>query len=238
MTSRENKQSAQSEPLRFRVSLWPSPATPGVSMTMGPETGSFGTPPGETSIWCRAPISKRARTSCECEGGGGSNNCRHWSLKSSHSRWARRGPKSGGRAEWDPHLSGSCRLTGDSRQRPTIFRMDPAVGVGLLGAGTVGGTVIRRLVNDREAIAAKTGLVLEVRRVAVQDLTKQRDFDLGEGVLTGDPQEVVDDPSVQLVVEPIAVVDEFGEPLRETPDGESAIGAVSGPEPSGEREQG
>lgn len=79
--------------------------------------------------------------------------------------------------------------------------MDPAVGVGLLGAGTVGGTVIRRLVNDREAIAAKTGLVLDVRRVAVRDLTKQRGFDLPEGVLTGDPQAVVEDPSVQLVVE-------------------------------------
>lgn len=75
------------------------------------------------------------------------------------------------------------------------------MGVGLLGAGTVGGTLIRRLVNDRAAIAAKSGLTLDVRRVAVQSLAKPRSFDLPEGVLTADPREVVEDPAVQLIVE-------------------------------------
>ena len=79
--------------------------------------------------------------------------------------------------------------------------MESSVGVGLLGAGTVGGTLISRLVNDREAIEAKTGLTLEVRRVAVRDREKRRSFDLPDGVLTADPREVVDDPSVQLIVE-------------------------------------
>jgi len=79
--------------------------------------------------------------------------------------------------------------------------MESSVGVGLLGAGTVGGALIRRLVNDREAIEAKTGLTLEVRRVAVRDREKRRSFDLPDGVLTADPREVVNDPSVQLIVE-------------------------------------
>ena len=79
--------------------------------------------------------------------------------------------------------------------------MESSVGVGLLGAGTVGGTLISRLVNDREAIESKTGLTLEVRRVAVRDREKRRSFDLPDGVLTADPREVVDDPSVQLIVE-------------------------------------
>ena len=79
--------------------------------------------------------------------------------------------------------------------------MESSVGVGLLGAGTVGGTLISRLVNDREAIEAKTGLTLEVRRVAVRDREKRRSFDLPDGVVTADPSEVVDDPSVQLIVE-------------------------------------
>ena len=48
-----------------------------------------------------------------------------------------------------------------------------------------------------------------------------------------------DEPvTVQLVVEPIAVVDEFGETLGEMPEGESGSGAGSEPEPSGERVQG
>ncbi len=89
--------------------------------------------------------------------------------------------------------------------------MDATVGIGILGAGTVGGTLIRRLVEDREAIAAKTGLDLQVRRVAVRDLSRERTFDLPAGVLTGDPFEVVNDTAVGLVVEVMGGRDPEGE---------------------------
>jgi homoserine dehydrogenase len=89
--------------------------------------------------------------------------------------------------------------------------MNTSVGVGLLGAGTVGGALIRRLVNDREAIEAKTGLALEVRRVAVRDQAKVRDFELPDGVMTADPRQVVDDPSVQLIVEVMGGRDPAGD---------------------------
>ncbi len=79
--------------------------------------------------------------------------------------------------------------------------MNTTVGIGILGAGTVGGTLIRRLVVDHAAIEAKTGLDLQVRRVAVRSLDKERNFEVGPGVLTDNPQEVVDDPSVGLIVE-------------------------------------
>ena len=36
--------------------------------------------------------------------------------------------------------------------------MERTIGIGLLGAGTVGGTLVRRLVGESEAIVAKTGL--------------------------------------------------------------------------------
>lgn len=75
------------------------------------------------------------------------------------------------------------------------------IGIGLLGAGTVGGTLIRRLVTEHSAIAAKTGLDLRIRRVAVRDPEKSRSFDLPDGVLTVDAVGVVDDPDVDLVVE-------------------------------------
>ncbi|HSF86876.1 MAG TPA: homoserine dehydrogenase [Acidimicrobiia bacterium] len=75
------------------------------------------------------------------------------------------------------------------------------VGIGLLGAGTVGGALVRRLVDDHEAIEAKTGLDLAVRRVAVRDPSKPRSFVVPEGVLSDDPHDVVADPAVQLVVE-------------------------------------
>ena len=46
--------------------------------------------------------------------------------------------------------------------------MNTTIGIGLLGAGTVGGTLIGRLVDEHAAIEAKTGLDLQVRRVAVR----------------------------------------------------------------------
>ncbi len=75
------------------------------------------------------------------------------------------------------------------------------VGIGVLGAGTVGGTLIRRLVEEGAGVAAKTGLEVEVRRVAVRSPEKQRAFSLPESMITTRPVEVVEDPAVELVVE-------------------------------------
>jgi len=76
-----------------------------------------------------------------------------------------------------------------------------AVGIGVLGAGTVGGTLIRRLTEDGATVAAKTGLELEVRRVAVRSPGKKRIFSLPESVVTTRPWDVIEDPAVELVVE-------------------------------------
>ncbi|MCB2222552.1 MAG: homoserine dehydrogenase [Actinobacteria bacterium] len=76
-----------------------------------------------------------------------------------------------------------------------------AVGIGIVGAGTVGGTLVRRLIDEHDALEAKTGLDLEVRRVAVNDVAKERPFTVPDGVLTGRALDLADDPSVDLVVE-------------------------------------
>ena len=79
--------------------------------------------------------------------------------------------------------------------------MENSIGIGLLGAGTVGGALVRRLIGESEAIALKTGLTFDVRRIGVSRLDRDRDFDVTEGLLTDDPFEVVNDPTVDLVVE-------------------------------------
>ncbi|MGI9642203.1 MAG: homoserine dehydrogenase, partial [Acidimicrobiia bacterium] len=89
--------------------------------------------------------------------------------------------------------------------------MEQTIGIGLLGAGTVGGTLVRRLVGDREAIAAKTGLAFDVRKISVRDLNRQRDFDVTEGLLTTDPHEVVADDTVDLVVEVMGGLEPAGD---------------------------
>src|SRR5947207_15032213 len=79
--------------------------------------------------------------------------------------------------------------------------MRDSVGVGLLGCGNVGSAVFE-LIGERGAdIAARTGAELRIVRVAVRDLHKQRPVSFPAGVLTDEPEAVVNDPDVGLVVE-------------------------------------
>jgi homoserine dehydrogenase len=85
------------------------------------------------------------------------------------------------------------------------------VRIGVLGCGNVGAALIRLVEAQRQTVAERTGIDLEVTRVAVRNLSAQRDVELAEGVLTRDAFAVVEDPDVDLVVEVIGGI----EPARE-----------------------
>jgi len=85
------------------------------------------------------------------------------------------------------------------------------VGVGIIGGGTVGGALAHRLLTEREAIANKAGLSLKLRHLAVRELDKPRPHAFPPGVLTDQALDVVDDPTVQLVVELMGGLDPAGE---------------------------
>ncbi|MFZ9463791.1 MAG: homoserine dehydrogenase, partial [Vulcanococcus sp.] len=73
------------------------------------------------------------------------------------------------------------------------------IGIGLLGLGTVGAGVAGILTTPqgRHPLVSQ----LELRRVAVRDLSRPRPLDLPEAILSTDPEAVVDDPAVDIVVE-------------------------------------
>ena len=73
------------------------------------------------------------------------------------------------------------------------------IGIGLLGLGTVGSGVAAILATP----AGRHPLVgeLELRRVAVRDLNRLRTVELAAELLSTDPEAVVDDPAVDIVVE-------------------------------------
>jgi homoserine dehydrogenase len=83
----------------------------------------------------------------------------------------------------------------------------PSVKVGLLGCGNVGAALVRILEEDAEGIARRTGLRLDITRVAVRNAAKQRDVELSDGVLTHDAEAVVTDPTVDVVVEVIGGIE-------------------------------
>jgi len=85
------------------------------------------------------------------------------------------------------------------------------VRIGVLGCGNVGAAFIQ-LVNDQaDVIEARTGVRLEITRVAVRNVSRDREVKLDPNMLTRDAHAVVDDPNVDLVVEVIGGI----EPARE-----------------------
>jgi homoserine dehydrogenase len=77
-----------------------------------------------------------------------------------------------------------------------------ALGVGLLGLGTVGSGVAQVLLRKRETLARRIGRPVELRKVLVRDLAKQRTVQ-GELALVTDADLVINDPDVDIVVEVI-----------------------------------
>ena len=74
-----------------------------------------------------------------------------------------------------------------------------AIGVGLLGLGTVGAGVaaILRGPEGRHPLVGE----LALQRIAVRDLERPRSLDLDPQLLTTSPEAVIDDPAVEIVVE-------------------------------------
>ncbi len=73
--------------------------------------------------------------------------------------------------------------------------------VGLLGCGTVGSALISLLQRQHDAIAARTGLHIEVTRVAVRDLSRPRPSSLPSSAFTDDTASVIADPDIDVIVE-------------------------------------
>ena len=82
-----------------------------------------------------------------------------------------------------------------------------SVGVGLLGLGTVGTAVARRLIDGWELLGERAGATPVLRAVAVRDLSRPREVDLKNARLVADPGAVVADPAIGIIVEAIGGTD-------------------------------
>ncbi|HEY5077945.1 MAG TPA: homoserine dehydrogenase, partial [Acidimicrobiia bacterium] len=85
--------------------------------------------------------------------------------------------------------------------------MTDVVRVGLLGCGNVGSALVRLLEANADLITQRAGVQLDVTRVAVHNVAKERDVVLAVGALTNDVEAVVTDPDIDVVVEVIGGVE-------------------------------
>jgi homoserine dehydrogenase len=75
------------------------------------------------------------------------------------------------------------------------------IGVGLIGLGTVGSGVVKLLEQNKDLIEERIGVSLKLRKVCVKDLKKKRDVSVPAGLLTENPEDVLNDPDTAIVVE-------------------------------------
>jgi homoserine dehydrogenase len=85
------------------------------------------------------------------------------------------------------------------------------VRIGLLGCGNVGAALVQLVERQADVIEARTGVRLQISRVAVRNISRDREVQLPEGVLTRDAHDVVNDPTVDVIVEVMGGI----EPARE-----------------------
>ncbi len=87
---------------------------------------------------------------------------------------------------------------------PTVTNV---VRVGVLGCGNVGAPLVQLIGERRDAIEARTGLRLEVARVAVRSIAKDRTAPIDHALLTTDAEGIVTDDTIDVVVELIGGIE-------------------------------
>lgn len=76
-----------------------------------------------------------------------------------------------------------------------------SIGIGLMGLGVAGGGVARALVEKEGVLAKQVGCPLSIRKILVRHPSKPRATEVEPNLLTTDPQEILADPGVDIVVE-------------------------------------
>lgn len=82
------------------------------------------------------------------------------------------------------------------------------IGIGLAGFGTVGAGVFLNLEKNRALLRERIGCDLVVRGIAVKDPAKKRTVELPANLLAANWRGLLDDPSVQVVVELMGGIEE------------------------------
>ena len=97
----------------------------------------------------------------------------------------------------------------------TQFDIMREIGIGLTGFGTVGAGVFLNLEKNRALLRERTGCDFVVRKIAVKDPAKKRPVAVPPSLLAGSWRDLLDDPSVEVIVELMGGIDEARELILE-----------------------
>lgn len=88
-----------------------------------------------------------------------------------------------------------------------------AISVGLLGLGTVGSGVVKIIENHQDKLIHQVGCPVQVKKILVQDFEKERNVKVDAALLTVNPEEILQDPEIDVVIEVMGGIDRTKELL-------------------------
>ena len=77
------------------------------------------------------------------------------------------------------------------------------INIGFLGMGIVGSAAVEILNNNKDIISHRVGKECIVKTICVKDISKKRSADLKSATLTTNPDDVINDPEIDIVIEVI-----------------------------------
>jgi len=80
--------------------------------------------------------------------------------------------------------------------------------IGMLGFGTVGTGVAKIIKNNNDELANKSGFQIEIAKVAVKNINKKRDTYLLPEIFTDNPNDVIMDKDIDVVIEVVGGIEE------------------------------
>ena len=75
------------------------------------------------------------------------------------------------------------------------------INVGIIGFGTVGTGTAKILLKNRDLLKDRTGIDINLRRIADIDIKRDRGIKLPKGILTTNADEIIKDPDIHIIVE-------------------------------------
>ncbi|AAK78974.1 homoserine dehydrogenase [Clostridium acetobutylicum] len=75
--------------------------------------------------------------------------------------------------------------------------------IGILGLGNVGRGVLKILNTNKEEIQKRSGYDIEIGKILVRNIDKNRGIDVPRELLTVDPDDILEDESIKIVIEVI-----------------------------------
>ena len=91
-----------------------------------------------------------------------------------------------------------------------MTRMGRQINIGILGFGNIGTAVARNFLENELIIERRAGCELRIAKIADIDLERERDINIDPSILTTDAMSVVNDPSIDIIIELIGGINPAG----------------------------